>query len=333
MSVPTGYWTVRREKYLCIALKQAINYSYLSAHRMISSLSSADASRKALGKLGLEVTKDRRTVTLNKYSSERNIVLLVPGSGHADETVQSGTNSCQGNDEIVPEGLVPSGLWSSAKFAEEAGLDIASMVQYIQWALNHDIQPVVLRGNTESDIEETLNILHESFSNTTRRVAVVAHSEGGASVVRLLQKKPWLFCIDSKQQPVEDSKQRTTLVHCVALLDSVHTAKDIPHVRTPGANFLQNKEKGQNRCINWVQSSEPLDSIKPKPWVKNGVSGCCPVRSAGTSDHLRVPAAAMSSVLHFIKVWILQNSDTTMETATDGMSQPSDLQDERDLES
>ena len=262
-------------------------------------------------------------------TSDRNcraLLLLVPGSGFAEQSP-----SAADDDSL----LVPSGLWSTEKFAEEAGLDDGSMVPYVAWALHNGMRPLVLRGNSESDIAAALESIKclaaESLTNGVASssssassssappsllassssprntnvgelmpitVALVAHSEGGAAVVRLIRSHPQYF--NDTPSP-SDGLNTSVVVRCVALLDSVHTAKDLPPAGSAGAAFLSgagdNKSK---RCVNWVQSRAPLDSQKPKPWVKNGTSGGCNVRSAGTMDHLRVPAVAMPSVLRFI---------------------------------
>ena len=271
-----------------------------------------DVTRTALTELGLAATAHVRTtraatVDLNSSDSDSgstssSFLLLVPGSGFAEETDTASEAPL----------IVPSGLWSTKKFASAAGLDVGTMLPYVKWALEQGVRPVVLRGNSEAAIASALDSTVAAAPHAT--VAVVAHSEGGASLVRLIRNRPEYF---QMQQPAPlpgasgaaDGIGPSAIVRCCVLLDSVHSSKDLPAAGSPAAGFLSGSSCGRAghgndtnapNCINWVQSNAPLDSLKPKPWTKGGLSGGCAVRSAGTSNHLRVPFAAMPSALAFL---------------------------------
>ena len=81
----------------------------------------------------------------------------------------------------------------------------------------------------------------------------------------------------------------------IALLDSVHSSRDLPCRGSRAEAFLSG-----GAVVNWVASTQPLDHAKPKPWVKGGLLGGVLARSAGVSDHLAVPSAACDSACAFL---------------------------------
>ena len=230
----------------------------------------ADA-RAALGSLGLAATPHHRT-TSSKESDDA-ILILVPGAGYA-------ANS----DE-----LIPSGLWSTGKFAQDNGLDVGSMIKYVEWALENRIRPVVLRSHEAAEVASAFEELESTVRSAGGRrvpVVVAAHSEGGAGLVSALRDH------ESWTSPDDDAALRLV---GIALLDSVHAAKDSPPKGSQAASFLRS-----GAVTNWVVSAQPLGDPKPKPWVKDGVSGGVLARSAGTADHLHVPAAAREAACAFL---------------------------------
>mmetsp|Transcript_5545 Transcript_5545/g.14651 ORF Transcript_5545/g.14651 Transcript_5545/m.14651 type:complete len:280 (+) Transcript_5545:120-959(+) len=212
-------------------------------------------------------------------------LLLIPGGGHA---------SVHG---AADDELAPCGLWSTAKFAQEHGLEVGTMIRYIEWALKcgtgasrlgHHVQPVVLRSYAPETIVAALDKLEAEARARGHNTPVViaAHSEGGAAAVQVLR---------DHERWVSGYEGAAIHISGMALLDSVHSYKDLPPKGSQVGAFLLS-----GAVVNWVSSSAPLDSVKPKPWVKDGVLGGVRARSAGTNAHLEVPSAAFSAVCSFL---------------------------------
>lgn len=259
------------------------------------------AARDTLTNLGLQLTSHARSLR-NEDDDHNSVMVLVPGGGLAD---------VQPTEEID---LVPTGLWSTAKFALDRGLAVASMSRYVSWALNVGestssmsassngkcsgpacaalkVRPVVLRCHTPEAITSAImdiEAVAKSSSRRLPRVVIVAHSEGGVGVLRALREHPkWLVRDSGDEIGVE--------VVGVALLDSVHASRDLPPAGSVAADYLLS-----GAVVNWLSSAAPLDDTQPKPWARGGVLGGTQVRSAGGTDHLTVPSSACDSVCAFL---------------------------------
>lgn len=238
----------------------------------------ASASRDALTALGL---LDTPLLTRSTPADGRanEALLLVPGAGYATSAAACGA-------------LVPSGLWSTEPFAREFGLAAGSMVEYVAWAISNGVRPVVLREHGAEAVTAALESLEADVRTSARRLRVViaAHSEGGAGAVRALRDHPsW---IGASCQAVATAGLR---VVGLALLDSVHSSKDVPPKGSAVEAFLRS-----GAAVNWVVSSAPLDDTSPKPWVRGGLLSGVLARSAGGTRHLAVPSTARESACRFL---------------------------------
>lgn len=106
--------------------------------------------------------------------------------------------------------------------------------------------------------------------SAARHVFIMAHSTGGEAVVGMFGQRP-------------EARPR---VLSYGFADSVH--KVVPD---DAADIM----KGCG--CNFVCSRAPLGDPKPKPWIKNGFSNGCAVKSAGTTEHLETPHAAAPAIL------------------------------------
>ena len=259
-------------------------------------------SRRLLTRLGLEPTPTMfSTTAAAAAATAQPCLLLVPGAGFADTMA-----------EFSPEEQVPSGLWSTLQFATSHGLVRGSMVRYVLWvcvcvrvpacvwacgphvchiaivphplsqAIRHGVRPVVLRSRSDECVAAALDEL--ASAPPPARLLVAAHSEGGASVVRVL---------------VGGQPSLRACIVGMVLLDSVHAARDLA-----GAGLAAEEARQfllSEAVVHYVSSPQPLGHAKPKPWVKAGASGGVKVRSAGTSYHLSVPAAACDAACAFFE--------------------------------
>ena len=252
-------------------------------------------SRALLSSLGLSSTPHMRSSSTESPC----VLLLVPGAGHADV------------DDAAADGLVPCGLWSTAKHAVEHGLQIASMGGYVTWALScaagGGVRPVVLRSHSDEAVASALDSLEADASpkcsNGTRplRIVIAAHSEGGAAVVRALcQRESWLPNMGPTPAAVLESGTPVELSG-VALLDSVHSSKDLPPKGSRAAAYMRS-----GAVINWVTSGEPLGHPKPRPWVRDGLLGGVLACSAGSTEHLAVPSAVCEAACAFLELRLAQ---------------------------
>lgn len=237
---------------------------------------SAQEAQEALTALGLLATPHARSTTACPFDCYEcdGMMLLIPGAGHATATEHTDNN-------------VPSGLWSTANLAAERGLEVGSMLKYISWALGARLKPIVLRSNAASAVLSAIEAIETELRSRGRRLPVViaAHSEGGASLMAVLRDHERWTC----------GSEVAVGIAGVALLDSVHSSKDMPPQGSCGAAWLQG-----GAVINWVVSTEALGHEKPKPWVKSGIMGGVRVRSAGTTAHLLVPWTACEAACAFL---------------------------------
>ncbi len=227
-------------------------------------------AQAVLASLGLLATPHARS-TANGHSCD-GILLLIPGAGHAT---------------AAADDTIPCGLWSTAKFASEQGLERGSMQNYVSWALGAQLKPVVLGSHAASAVLSAFDSIESGARAAGRRLPIVvaAHSEGAASLVAFLRdQERWTCGMDAECG-----------IAGVALLDSVHSSKDLPPKGSRGAAWLQG-----DAVVNWVASDEALDHVKPKPWCKGGIMGGVPVRSAGTAAHLLVPWTACEAACAFL---------------------------------
>ena len=240
----------------------------------------AASARDALTALGLLATPlSSRTTPADSWVSET--LLLVPGAGYATVAQECGE-------------LVPSGLWSTELFAREVGLESGSMVSYVSWALSIGVRPIVLREHSAEAVAGALASLESDVhaSGRSLHVVIAAHSEGGAGTVRALgDHAGWVGTVGTSQAVAKAGLR----VVGVALLDSVHSSKDMPSEGSAVEAFLRS-----GAAVNWVVSSAPLDDSKPKPWVRGGFLGGVLARSAGGTNHLAVPSTARKSACHFL---------------------------------
>jgi len=195
---------------------------------------------------------------------------------------------------IQGSGAVRPGVWARSLCINDS-LRTGSMFPYFDKALAEDYGIIVLNPNlnvvsieiwrvpirgSESPQRHTLYVWdHFIMQSQAKDVVIVAHSFGGVCAMHLLKHR------------YEDVVSR---VRAIALTDSVH--------------FFSTAELDTNRkifdflqesCINWVASSEPLDTpIQDDNFYR--ISGC-PLRSAGHSVHEYTSASAINSVFVFFK--------------------------------
>ena len=202
---------------------------------------SAQEAQEALTALGLLATPHARSTTACPFDCCEcdGMMLLIPGAGHATATEHTDDN-------------VPSGLWSTANLAAERGLEVGSMLKYISWALGARLKPIVLRSNAASAVLSAIEAIETELRSRGRRLPVViaAHSEGGASLMAVLRDHECWACGSDAEVAVG--------IAGVALLDSVHSSKDMPPQGSCGAAWLQG-----GAVINWVVSTEALGHEQP----------------------------------------------------------------------
>eukprot|EP00658_Telonema_sp_P-2_P001519 TRINITY_DN10566_c0_g1_i8.p1 TRINITY_DN10566_c0_g1~~TRINITY_DN10566_c0_g1_i8.p1 ORF type:complete len:273 (+),score=80.60 TRINITY_DN10566_c0_g1_i8:45-821(+) len=189
---------------------------------------------------------------------------------------------------IVPgSGSQEPGYWSSAALCHEHGEEVGTPLLLVQAALergwgvlcaspnlNHhpDGRPIV---GSESPDQHVVSVWE--WLSGADELAVAAHSQGAASVFALIERHG------------ADVFER---VRGIAMADSVH--RQLPtHLPEP---LLQMVSRS---VVNWVSSSQPLDSLNPKPWIK-GFAGGVQCRSAGASKHELTPHSATSSMIQFL---------------------------------
>uniref|UniRef100_UPI0035900279 cotranscriptional regulator ARB2A homolog isoform X2 n=1 Tax=Myxine glutinosa TaxID=7769 RepID=UPI0035900279 len=131
---------------------------------------------------------------------------------------------------------------------------------------------IPIKGNKNPDEHVQYVWKHIIEDSKATQVFVVAHSYGGHAFFQLVKNN--FSSVSSK-------------VVAVALTDSVHM---LP-CTLPSHICQWVKE----RCVNWVSSNKPLDS--ELPCQRDGCR-CC---SAGTNEHERTSASAITSVFDFFK--------------------------------
>ena len=114
-------------------------------------------------------------------------------------------------------------------------MDVGTMQGYIAWAQAVQIRPVVLGSHSAEAIATALAALDAAAQRTGQLVPVViaAHSEGGSGGVRAVVRAhdPWLSADDAGMDAggrAADVGRGGIHIVGIALLDSVHSAKDLP---------------------------------------------------------------------------------------------------------
>lgn len=254
----------------------------------------------------------------------------------------SSTNlsSCETLMMIIPgSGSSQGGLWSTLDLCEKAGPHVGSVVPYLQRAQNlgwgtlllcpnAHFQPranvsgthveahkeeegamgrdasiaaavrkaqavgtsgVVLSGSASAE-QHAVSVWEEVVRKCAGRVLIVAHSTGGIAALHAAACFPSEFA---------------ARVRGMALLDSVHTQI--------GTSDVGVCDLCRTCACNFVASSAPLGGALPKPWHTKApvVAAGCLCRSGGHTDHLHVPAAAMSAAFDFLNSTLAHNTSGT----------------------
>ena len=177
---------------------------------------------------------------------------------------------------LVPgggSGPTDAGLWSTLDFAV-AEPDAGAVCHYAARVLARGWSVCVAppaSGSAEDADTIDAAVKAARRAGDAPVVAVVAHSLGGAAAAAWLRRR------DRSKPPYDPC--------AVALLDGTHRGRD-----------------PAGPCVNWCTSRKPLDDPNPRPWSRGAAPAwnCYAVRSAGTSDHKRVPFAAAGAVFAYL---------------------------------
>ena len=184
---------------------------------------------------------------------------------------------------------------------------------------------------SENAEAHAVSVWEQVVRPTSAKVVVVAHSTGGvaalhvastfprefASRVRalaLLGEARSLFSLPVPPWDQYDLLWPLTSLGRFFLPDSVH--KTIPGTEA----LLALREFCYHRARNFVASPATLGDARPKPWHKKVpvVEGGCVCISGGHTDHLRVPAAAVSGVFDFLDSLLLPETVDKVSGAKEG---------------
>ena len=185
---------------------------------------------------------------------------------------------------ICGAGRIHAGLFSVGVCAYH-GLSMGSDLPWIDYALSHNMEVVILNPNHEGSSllkgqysEEWFPILHSIavfdrliIPGNPNKCYIVAHSMGGESVCSIGNRfQNWFY----------------EHVQACALTDACE-------------DIISNKEKDMNKycdehMIDWVCSKEEINKELPR-------SELCPQRSAGTLDHPLSTGLSMPYILEFFK--------------------------------
>ena len=177
---------------------------------------------------------------------------------------------------LVPgggSGPTDAGLWSTLDFAiadPEAGAVCHYAARVLARGWSVCVAPPASGSAEDADtIDAAVKAARRAGDAPV--VAVVAHSLGGAAAAAWLRRR------DRSKPPYDPC--------AVALLDGTHRGRD-----------------PAGPCVNWCTSRKPLDDPNPRPWSRGAAPAwnCYAVRSAGTSDHKRVPFAAAGAVFAYL---------------------------------
>lgn len=184
-------------------------------------------------------------------------------------------------------GAVRAGIWARRLIINDS-LNSGSMIPFINRAKTEGYGVVVLNGNFNSVVDPETRKRYYIKGNSSPEdhclyvwdhfiskaaasaITIVAHSYGGVVTTNLIASR-------------KDAIKR---VAGIAFTDSVHSLSS----RYP----IEAREVIEERCINWVASSNPRDT------VEHSYKGDCSCLSSGARKHEETSWAAYESIFPYL---------------------------------
>lgn len=242
--------------------------------------------------LALAVTEHVQRLVVGEHGLQKLEVPFLrhhPGGGHGWSFLFA-TPDALTNDRLVVllvgSGKIQAGLWAQSLCIND-NIDSGSVIPYLRDIKEKGWAAVVLNPNVHEGVpiadspEAHVDYVWEHMIKISqaRKVALVAHSYGGVSLMSLFK-----------------TQNATEVLHqlkAVAFTDSVHHVNGRFN-KVPAAvkRFLR------DHAIDWVTSGEPLGTVVHDFNENKG----CKCLSAGTTSHPATNEAARPAVIDFFEM-------------------------------